>query len=104
VLSRIGNYLKLCSSINSKLAHPEDQIKFSLRAYPVTCGVTFSFGGLQINTETEVLNTSGALIKDLYASGDTVGLFFHNYPSCTGQVRNAVFSMTAGRNAVKDTN
>ena len=74
------------------------------RAYPVTCGVTFSFGGLQINTETEVLNTSGAPIKGLYASGDIVGLFFHNYPSCTGQVRNAVFSMTAGRNAVKNAN
>ena len=74
------------------------------RAYLVTCGVTFSFGGLQINTETEVLNTSGAPIKGLYASGDIVGLFFHNYPSCTGQVRNAVFSMTAGRNAVKNAN
>jgi len=28
-----------------------------------------------------------------------VGLFFHNYPSCTGQTRNAVFSYLAGRSA-----
>jgi hypothetical protein len=26
-------------------------------------------------------------------------LFFHNYPSCTGQTRNVVFSRLAGRNA-----
>jgi len=26
------------------------------------------------------------------------------YPSCTGQVRNAVFSLTAGRNAVNNAN
>ena len=33
----------------------------------------------------------------MYASGDILGLFFHNYPSCTGQTRNAVFSHLAGR-------
>jgi len=26
-------------------------------------------------------------------------LFFHNYPSCTGQTRNVVFSRLAGRGA-----
>ena len=31
--------------------------------------------------------------------GDIIGLFFHNYPSCTGQTRNAVFSYLAGRGA-----
>jgi hypothetical protein len=30
-----------------------------------------------------------------------IGLFFHNYPSCTGQTRNAVFSYLAGRNAAR---
>ena len=34
------------------------------------------------------------------ASGDIIGLFFHNYPSFTGQTRNAVFSYLAGRNAM----
>ena len=38
-------------------------------------------------------------VRDVYASGDIVGLFFHNYPSCTGQTRNVVFSRLAGRNA-----
>lgn len=74
------------------------------RAYPIACGVTFSFGGLQINTNSEVLNTAGVPIHGLYASGDIVGLFFHNYPSCTGQVRNAVFSRTAGYRAAAHLN
>jgi tricarballylate dehydrogenase len=68
-------------------------------AFSITGGVTFTFGGLQINASAQVLNTSGNPIRGLYASGDIVGLFFHNYPSCTGQTRNVVFSRLAGRHA-----
>lgn len=71
-------------------------------AYTVTGGITFTFGGLEINENAQVLNTSGNPIKGLYASGDIVGLFFHNYPSCTGQTRNAVFSRLAGRAAARE--
>ncbi|HEX9809073.1 MAG TPA: FAD-dependent tricarballylate dehydrogenase TcuA [Alphaproteobacteria bacterium] len=70
------------------------------RAYPITCGITFTFGGVAIDTGAHVLNSADEPIRGLYASGDVVGLFFHNYPSCTGQTRNAVFSRTAARNAV----
>jgi hypothetical protein len=28
-----------------------------------------------------------------------MGLFFHNYPSCSGQTRNLVFGMIAGCSA-----
>jgi tricarballylate dehydrogenase len=69
------------------------------RAYPIVCGITFTFGGLKINTKAQVLATSGKPIAGLYASGDVVGLFFHNYPGNTGQTRNAVFSRVAGREA-----
>jgi tricarballylate dehydrogenase len=69
------------------------------RAYPVTCGITFTFGGVQIDTHGQVLNTGGKPIHGLYASGDITGLFFHNYPSCSGQTRNLVFGMIAGRSA-----
>jgi tricarballylate dehydrogenase len=69
------------------------------RAYPIVCGITFTFGGLRINTRAEVLGTSGKPIRGLYASGDVVGLFFHNYPGNTGQTRNVVFSRVAGREA-----
>lgn len=69
------------------------------RAYHVTCGITFTFGGVDIDTSSQVLNIQDEPIRGLYASGDVVGLFFHNYPSCTGQTRNVVFSLTAGRKA-----
>jgi tricarballylate dehydrogenase len=61
--------------------------------------VTFAFGALQIDTQAQVLNTSNHPIRRLFASDDIVGLIFHNYPSCTGQTRNVVFSRLAGRNA-----
>ena len=73
--------------------------KGPFRAYPITGGVTFSFGGVQVDTQARVINTCYEPIKGLYASGDVIGLFFHNYPSCTGQTRNAVFSYLAGRHA-----
>lgn len=74
-------------------------VKGPFRAYPITGGVTFSFGGIQVDTQARVINTCYEPIKGLYASGDIIGLFFHNYPSCTGQTRNAVFSYLAGRGA-----
>jgi len=74
-------------------------VKGPFRAYPITGGVTFSFGGIQVDTQARVVNTCNEPIKGLFASGDIIGLFFHNYPSCTGQTRNAVFSHLAGRGA-----
>jgi len=71
------------------------------RAYPVTGGITFTFGGLAVNRNAQVLNTSGQPIRGLYASGDILGLFYHNYPSCTGQTRNVVFSRLAGQHCLK---
>jgi tricarballylate dehydrogenase len=72
------------------------------RAYPVTCGITFTFGGVKINDKAQVLNSLHEPIKGLYASGDIVGLFFHNYPSFTGQTRNAVFGRLAGMHAATE--
>jgi tricarballylate dehydrogenase len=72
------------------------------RAYPVTCGITFTFGGVKVNDKAQVLNTLHEPIKGLYASGDILGLFFHNYPAFTGQTRNAVFSRLAGMHAASN--
>lgn len=71
------------------------------RAYAVTGGITFTFGGLEVNRSAQVINTSGHPIRGLYASGDILGLFYHNYPSCTGQTRNVVFGRLAGKNCMK---
>jgi tricarballylate dehydrogenase len=72
------------------------------RALPVTGGITFTFGGVEIDRNAQVLNTIDQPIKGLFASGDIVGLFFHNYPSFTGQTRNAVFGRLAGQTAVME--
>ena len=72
------------------------------RAYPVTGGITFTFGGLAVDERAQVINTIDQPIKGLFASGDIVGLFFHNYPSFTGQTRNAVFGRLAGQSAVEE--
>jgi tricarballylate dehydrogenase len=72
------------------------------RAYPVTGGITFTFGGVDINRNAQVMSSIDQPIKGLFASGDIVGLFFHNYPSFTGQTRNAVFGRLAGEAAVAE--
>jgi len=83
----------------SNWAIPIEQPPF--RAFPVTGGITFTFGGLEVNGSAQVINTGKQPIRGLYASGDILGLFYHNYPSCTGQTRNVVFSRLAGHHAVQ---
>ena len=41
-------------------------------AYQITCGLTFTFGGLKINTSCEVGHTDGHSIPGLYAAGELV--------------------------------
>ena len=68
--------------------------------YAVTCGVTFTFGGLRINNDAEVLNTDYQPIRGLYAAGELVGgLFYFNYPGGAGLMSGAVFGKIAGKAA-----
>ena len=69
-------------------------------AYPVTAGVTFTFGGLHVNTDAQVLNVTGDPIEGLYASGDIMGIFYNGYVGSTGQTRNVVFSRQAAAHAM----
>lgn len=70
------------------------------RAYPVTCGITFTYGGLQIDAHAAVLNQDGKAIKGLFACGELVGgVFFHGYPGGSGLTSGAVFGRLAGRSA-----
>jgi len=69
-------------------------------AYAVTCGITFTFGGLRINTDAQVLSTDGEPIPGLYAAGELVGgIFYFNYPGGTGLTNGAVFGRIAGASA-----
>lgn len=69
-------------------------------AYPVTCGITFTFGALKVNDKAEVLDENGDKINGLYAAGEMVGdLFYHNYPGGSGLMSGSVFGRTAGESA-----
>jgi tricarballylate dehydrogenase len=69
-------------------------------AYPVTGGITFTFGGVRVNEHAQVLSTSWAPIPGLYACGEMVGGLFHgNYPGGTGLMSGAVFGRLAGAHA-----
>jgi tricarballylate dehydrogenase len=66
-------------------------------AYEVTCGITFTFGGLRITPGAAVVDVGGQVIPGLYACGELVGgLFYFNYPGGTGLTSGAVFGRIAG--------
>jgi tricarballylate dehydrogenase len=82
----------------SNWANTIDQPPFE--AYAVTCGITFTFGGLRISTDGEVLNTDYEPIRGLYAAGELVGgIFYFNYPGGSGLISGAVFGKIAGTSA-----
>jgi tricarballylate dehydrogenase len=69
-------------------------------AYAVTCGITFTFGGLRITTSGQVLDVDQQPIPGLYASGELVGgIFYNNYPGGAGLMSGAVFGRIAGTSA-----
>lgn len=71
-------------------------------AYPVTGGMTFTFGGLKANTDAQVLHMSGRVIPGLYVAGEPMGeLYYYNYMGATSVLRGAVFGRIAGRHAAQ---
>jgi len=70
--------------------------------YAVTCGITFTFGGLKIDKQCQVRDTSDIPIPGLYAAGElTGGIFYNNYPGGAGLMAGAVFGKIAGSNAAE---
>jgi tricarballylate dehydrogenase len=66
-------------------------------AYGVTCGVTFTFGGLHVDAQARVISQTGEPIPGLFAAGELVGgLFYFNYPGGSGLTSGAVFGRIAG--------
>jgi tricarballylate dehydrogenase len=70
--------------------------------YAVTTGITFTFGGLRISPEGQVIDCEQRVIPGLYAAGELVGgLFYHNYPGGAGLMAGAVFGRISGRSAAR---
>jgi tricarballylate dehydrogenase len=73
-------------------------------AYAVTCGITFTFGGLRIDTSGQVQDVAGQPIGGLYACGELVGgIFFVNYPGGSGLTAGSVLGRVAGTSAARST-
>jgi succinate dehydrogenase/fumarate reductase flavoprotein subunit len=71
-------------------------------AVKVTCGVTFTFGGLDVDPETTgvISSSTNKAIPGLYCVGEMLGgLFYDNYPGGSGLTSGAVFGRRAGRAA-----
>lgn len=71
------------------------------QGYAVTCGITFTFGGLKIDPRSgQVLDTEDRPMAGLYAAGELVGgLFYNNYAGGSGLMAGSVFGRIAGRSA-----
>ena len=70
------------------------------RAFPVTGGITFTYGGLKVSDTGAVLRADDSAIDGLFACGEMVGgVFFNGYPGGSGLTSGAVFGRRAGRGA-----
>lgn len=66
-------------------------------AYAVTCGITFTFGGIKGDTFGRVLDSAGEPIPGLFVAGEMLGgLFAGNYPGGSGLAAGGVFGRRAG--------
>ncbi|MBI2161238.1 MAG: FAD-binding protein, partial [Candidatus Rokubacteria bacterium] len=87
------------------IAPPKSNWALPLEAPPyvgfaVTTGITFTFGGLKITGNAQVIDCEQRPIPGLYATGELVGgLFYHNYPGGAGLMAGSVFGRIAGRAA-----
>lgn len=73
-------------------------------AVRVTCGVTFTFGGLKTDPESSAVISghNNLPIPGLFCAGEMVGgLFYDNYPGGSGLTSGAIFGRKAGRAASK---
>ena len=67
--------------------------------FPIIAGIVFTFGGLKVSKDAQVVSSSGVPIPGLYAAGETVGLFTGIYVPATSVLRGLVFGRLAGTHA-----
>ncbi len=69
-------------------------------AFPVTCGITFTFGGVKVDSRSRLLDEQDEPIEGLYAAGELVGnLYFVKYAGGAGLTSGAVLGRIAGADA-----
>lgn len=86
--------------LKSNWALPLDAPPF--HAYAVTCGITFTYGGVRVDPQCRVVGEEDGPIPGLWAVGEMVGgFFYHNYPSGSGLTRGSITGRKAGISAAR---
>jgi tricarballylate dehydrogenase len=67
--------------------------------YPLTCAITFTFGGVRSDARARVIRRDGTAIAGLYAAGEVTGLYYKEYPAGTSVLRALTFGRIAAREA-----
>jgi tricarballylate dehydrogenase len=70
-------------------------------AYPVTSAICFTYGGIRTDCDARVVTGNGIPLPGLYAAGEIVGLFYHEYPAGTSVLRSLTFGRIAGAHAAR---
>ena len=71
-------------------------------AYPVTGGITYTYGGLRIDPHARVLDMEDRPIEGLYAAGEIVGgIFYYNSLRAAGLMHGSVFGRLGGAHAAR---
>lgn len=94
-----GLSTKGISPPKSNWARPID--KGPYRAWPIASACCFTFGGLRINSHSQVVDHDGRPIPGLYAAGEVTGIYYGRYTGATSVLRGAVFGKIAGTHAVQ---
>ena len=69
--------------------------------FPLTPSITMVYGGLVIDKHARILEADGTAIPNLYAAGETVNLYFHDYHGGGILSQCVVFGRIAGREAAR---
>jgi tricarballylate dehydrogenase len=70
--------------------------------YPLTCAITFTFGGIRTDHRARVMKRDGSCIPGLYAAGEVTGLYYKEYPPGTSVLRALTFGRIAAREAAAE--
>ena len=82
----------------SNWANPLDTPPFV--AIGITCGITFTYGGIRVDEQARVVREDEGTILGLFATGELAGgLYYTGYPGGAGLMAGSVFGRLAGTGA-----
>ena len=70
-------------------------------AYPIVSANCFTFGGLKVDRDAQVLDHDARVIDGLYAAGETMGIYHQVYNGSTSVLRGLTFGRRAAEHAAQ---